>query len=118
MKKQRLSFATKAYLVAVLTLILGAIISHRLDDWSWLSRMGALIVINGIILTSHQILNHIQQLKNNQMRWQSQFNRDWAEHDKHHFIHQHEEWVSEKHGLYMLISGTFVWGFGDVLNYL
>ena len=117
---KHIPFAIKAYFVALLTLVIGALMSVYLQDWSWLSRMGALIVINGIILTSHQIIDHIQQLKVHQTPLASQFKRDWAEQDKQHFIqHKYSDiWIYEKHGLYMLIAGTFIWGFGDLLNYV
>ena len=112
-------FAFKAYAIAFITLLLGMVLSLKLSDWTWLSRAGSLIVINGIILTSHQIIHHIQRLQQNQIHWQSQFNRDWAAGDKHHFIYDSSTgiWMDEKYGFYMLIVGTFVWGFGDLLNY-
>jgi len=34
-----------------------------------------------------------------------------------HLIHHEANiWATEKYGLYMLILGTLVWGFGDLLN--
>ncbi len=113
-----LRFTINAYAVATCTLGLGIILSVRQGDWSWFSRSGSLVVINGIILTSRQILDHIQHLKQRQIRRESQFERDWAKEGKHHLIREDHEhlWKSEKYGLYMLISGTFIWGFGDLLN--
>lgn len=111
-------FAIKAYAIALLTLLLGATLSVGLHDWTWLARSGSLVVINGIVLTSHQILDHINRLKLNQGRLPSQFGRDWAERDKRQFINESPEgvWRYEKYGLYMLIIGTLVWGFGDLPN--
>ncbi len=108
-------FTLKAYSVALLTLAAGAGLSLHLSDWGWLSRSGSLVVINGIILTSHQIIEHIHQLG----RWQagdSPCSRDWARADRRHFVHADHQvrWVSEKHGLFMLVFGTLVWGFGDL----
>jgi len=113
-------FAIRAYAIAALTLLLGLVLSVRLNSWTWLSRSGSLIVINGIVLTSHQIFEHMQRLRQSQMRRQSQFNRDWAGGEKSAFVHDKEEllWLSEKYGLYMLIFGTFIWGFGDLIDYL
>lgn len=113
-------FTVIAYVIALLTLALGIFLSIRQSDWSWLSRSGSLIVINGIILTSQQIIEHIQLLKQRQMRWGSQFYRDWVTEDKHHLTHDDSNttWRLEKYGLYMLIIGTLVWGFGDLINFI
>ncbi len=108
-----------AYIIAILTLIVGAIISLESNDWQWFSRSGSLLVINGIILTSRQIIEHIQQLKHLQ-RHAHQSLRDWAKGDKNHLIKEYHElqWRDEKYGLYMLIAGTFIWGFGDLVGYI
>lgn len=113
-------FTLKAYSVALLTLAAGVLLSIELRDWSWFSRSGSLVVVNGIVLTSHQIIEHIQHLSQAQRQRTVQFSRDWACEDKHHFIHDDHrlKWASEKNGLYMLIGGTLIWGFGDVLNLL
>ncbi|MEN8170398.1 MAG: hypothetical protein ABFS08_09270 [Pseudomonadota bacterium] len=114
---RNLKFTIKAYTAAFITLLVGVVLSFELGDWSWLSRSGSLVVVNGIILTSHQIIEHMQRL-GRQQRSDSMVNRDWASDDKHHFIHDDHEvlWRSEKYGLYMLIIGTLVWGFGDLPN--
>lgn len=110
-------FAIKAYIVALLTLVLGAVLSINLDDWQWFARSGSLVVVNGIILTSHQIIEHVGRLNRRQSRWESQFHHDWADDDKQNLIYRDEHlWATEKYGLYMLILGTLVWGFGDLLG--
>lgn len=113
-------FKLRAYTTALITLFIGAIVSVELNDWSWFSRSGSLVVINGILLTSHQIIQHMQTLGQYQRRGNSQFEKDWAHEEKHQFIHDDHEnrWNSEKDGLYMLIFGTLVWGFGDLINIL
>lgn len=116
MKGQR--FTLKAYSTALLTLILGVVFSIKLHDWNWFARSGALVVINGIILTSHQIIEHMRTLNRSQNDPASKFNRDWAKADKQNLIHDYSQdvWMNEKYGLYMLIAGTLVWGFGDLIN--
>jgi len=110
-------FAIKAYIVALLTLLFGVVFSLNLHDWSWFSRSGSLVVVNGIILTSHQIIEHVGRLNRRRSRWESQFNHDWADDDKQNLIYRDEHlWATEKYGLYMLIIGTLVWGFGDLLG--
>ena len=117
MKTRRI--AVSAYAIAALTLLLGLVLSVRLNSWTWLSRSGSLVVINGILLTSHQIFEHMHRLRQSQIRSQSQFNRDWAGGEKSAFVHDKKEqvWLSEKYGLYMLIFGTLIWGFGDLIDY-
>ncbi len=111
-------YTLRAYAVALITLLIGAAISRETGDWSWFSRFGALVVVNGILLTSHHIIIHIHNLSHYHQR--RSCNRDWAADDKYEFIHDDNEhrWMSEKHGLYMLIGGTLIWAFGDLLNLL
>ncbi len=112
-------FALKAYVAAFITLLIGAVMSIELGDWSWFSRCGSLVVVYGILLTSHQIIEHMQHL-GRQHRRDSMVNRDWGSDARHHFLHDDDEqrWRSEKNGLYMLIIGTLIWGFGDLINLL
>jgi hypothetical protein len=111
-------FTANSYLIAFATVATGVALSVNLDDWSWFSRSGSLVVVNGIILTSHQIIEHIQNLGRYQRQQGSQFNKDWATEEKHTLIHDDHEyrWRSEKNGLTMLIGGTLIWGIGDVIN--
>lgn len=76
MKTKR--FAIKAYAIASLTLLLGVVLSLVFKDWEWFSRSSSLVVINGIILTSSQIIDHINRLKLEQAPASRQFGRDWA----------------------------------------
>jgi hypothetical protein len=116
---KRTRFTLKAYTAALLTLLLGVLLSLELGDWGWFSRSGSLVVVNGIILTSHQVIEHMHQLGRERRR-DSMVNRDWAVEENHHFIHDDHEvrWRSEQYGLYMLIVGTLVWGFGDLVALL
>ena len=116
MKGQR--FTLNAYTTALLTLLLGIILSIKQNDWGWFARSGSLVVINGIILTSHQIFEHMRSLNQSQKEPGSKFDRDWAKADKQRLIHKYSQdiWTNEKYGLYMLITGTLVWGFGDLIN--
>ena len=112
-------FTLKAYTAALITLLLGALLSMELGDWNWFARSGSLVVVYGILLTSQQIIEHMQHLGKQQRR-DMMVNRDWGADARHHFLHDdHEQrWLSEKNGLTMLISGTLVWGFGDLINLL
>lgn len=112
-------FTLKAYAAALITLLVGALLSMEQGDWGWFARSGSLVVVYGILLTSHQIIEQMQQLGRQQRR-DSMVNRDWGADARHHFLHDDHEtrWRSEKNGLYMLIIGTLVWGFGDLINRL
>ena len=112
-------FTLKAYAAAFITLMIGAVISIELADWNWFARSGSLVVVYGILLTSQQIIEHMQHLGRQQRR-DMMVNRDWGSDARHHFLHDdHEQrWLSEKNGLTMLIIGTLVWGFGDLINLL
>lgn len=108
-------FAIKAYSIALLTLGAGIALSIRFSDWQWFSRSGSLVVINGIILTSHQIFEHMHAL-GRQRQGETPCSRDWAHAERRTLVHDDHEvrWMSEKCGLYLLILGTLVWGFGDL----
>lgn len=112
-------YIINAYGTALLLLAGGLLLSLRLDDWSWFSRSGSLVVVNGIILTSHQIIAHIHQLER-ERRLGGQVNRDWAGEEKYRLLHEdaYSLWANERCGLYMLIAGTLIWGFGDLFNLL
>lgn len=113
-------FTQKSYVAAVITLLVGVFVSVRMHDWNWLSRSGSLIVVIGIILTSNQILLHMHHLDQARRHHESNFNKDWARAQKSEnlFLDKHHQWRNEKYGFYMLIVGTLVWGFGDLLNLL
>ncbi len=111
----------KAYFIASLILAAGALTSIGQGDWSWFSRCGSLVVVIGIILTSSQILEHIRMLKVRQINTHGDFNRDWAQQERQQTLQNsrfHEEltWANERSGLLMLISGTLIWGFGDLVE--
>lgn len=118
-KKQRRLF----YLAAYLVIFIGITISYSLNNWQWFSRTGALIVILGIYLTSIQIIenNHRLTARSHEIHRNGNFQRDWAD-DKqeqilsHDPAHEAETWVMGKCGFNLLISGTFICGFGDLLS--
>jgi len=113
-------YTIKAYAAAFVTLAAGVALSVESGDWSWFSRSGSLIVVYGIILTSHHIFVHVHNLNHMQHHRNSQIQRDWARETKHEFIHDDIEhtWMNEKSGLLMLVLGTLIWGFGDLIGRL
>lgn len=94
------------------------------QDWQWFSRSGSLIVILGIYLTSSQIIENSRRLGERRAAHKNgNFQRDWAN-DKqekllrHTRSHEEETWVMGKCGFNLLIMGTLIWGFGDLLALL
>ncbi len=119
MKRKRNTL--KAYAIASIILASGCMTSISQGDWTWFSRCGSLVVVIGIILTSSQILEHIRMLKLRQMNIYGDFTRDWAKEERQQTLQDsrfHEEitWTNERSGLLMLITGTLIWGFGDLIE--
>ena len=113
----------KAYSIACIILVIGCLSSIHFDDWSWFSRSGSLVVVIGIILTSSQILNHIQLLKLRELNLSGDFNRDWASEERKQTLlesrfNEEATWTNERSGFLMLIAGTLIWGFGDLVGIL
>lgn len=112
----------RAYIWTFLSLSLGAAISLYEHDWSWFSRSGSLIVIIGILLTSEQIIEELQLMRqrrrHSEQHQDSWSSHDWAEEAVNHkkLRTGEEEFSGRSHGLYMLILGTLVWGFGDIVG--
>lgn len=107
----------KAYLVSLLFLTAGVALSVLLNDWHWFARSGSLVVVAGILLTSWQLIDNAQRLDVHF----SDSSHDWAETaESRKRVRKHikddASWHNERYGLYLLIAGTLVWGFGDLLN--
>lgn len=115
----------RAYVIVAAILALGLWASVQSGDWSWLTRAGSAVVAVGILLTSSHIREHGRQLR----RWRSQLGsgpgsqsqRDWAERERAEGLlrsrtQEEDIWEVEGHGLYILIVGTLVWGFGDLIG--
>lgn len=79
------------------------LLSFFLNNWEWFSRIGALIVVLGIFLTSTQIIEQSKRLRQLRQRYkgahrEGDFQRDWAN-GKHQQILLHaraqeeETWV-------------------------
>jgi hypothetical protein len=101
----------------------GIVVSLKSGDWTWFSRSGSALVAIGILFTSHQILEHSLRLKENRMRWEERSGHDWADENSIRKLikarsREEDLWEIEFHGLYMLVVGTLVWGFGDLLGRL
>jgi len=125
MKKRSLKNQTLVvYFLSALILLVSLYLSYTNHDWQWFSRSGSLIVILGIYLTSSQIIENSHRLDQRRSTYNDgNFQRDWAS-DKHEKIlhhqrdHEEETWVMGKCGFNLLITGTLIWGFGDLVSLL
>lgn len=126
MKKKNIKKqALLVYFISYTIIFISLYISYTLQDWQWFSRTGSLIVVLGIYLTSIQIIenSHRLRLRDRKTRNSGNFQRDWAN-DKqeqifsHDPAHETETWVMGKCGFNLLITGTLIWGFGDLLSLL
>lgn len=107
----------RAYLTSLLFLLAGVALSITLKDWNWFARSGSLVVIAGILLTSWQLIDNARRLNVHF----SDSAHDWAETAESRKrvrkqIKDEASWHNERYGLYLLIAGTLVWGFGDLMN--
>lgn len=125
MKKKNLKSQTFfIYFLSVFIVCSSLSISYIYQDWQWFSRAGSLIVILGIYLTSSQIIENSHRLgQRRSAHKDGNFQRDWAQDKQEKILHpirSHEEetWVMGKCGFNLLIIGTMIWGFGDLLSIL
>ena len=81
------------------------------------------MVVIGVLLTSSQIIENNRRLKKRHGHTDGNFHRDFADELKQSSLEkkpldEEDLWISGLHGLYLLVSGTLIWGFGDLLNAL
>lgn len=126
------SNAAKTYVLAAGIFLVGVLLSLNSGDWSWFARSGSAVVALGILLTSHEIIDHYEYLREHQRPRDGRppapttptpAGRDWASKNSIRELiraRRREEtvWESEFHGLRMLVVGTLVWGFGDLIGRL
>ena len=86
---------------SVVAVILGLWASYTTGNGSWLARSGAVIVILGAISVSRGLFRHESGLK---YLLEQMFTRDGLS--------------REKVGLILMIIGTLIWAFGDLVGHL
>ena len=122
--KKHVTLSTgKALLLSLSVFICGILLSIQRDDWTWFARSGSIIVVIGIFLTSSQIIENSRRLKIRRYRHRQNFNRDYAEDIKRASLERSRSldediWENGLRGLYLLVIGTLIWGFGDLAGYL
>lgn len=122
--KRRVLLSTrKAMLLSAVVTATGIWFSFSTANWNWFARSGSLVVIIGIFLTSSQIIENSRKLRHRRIYHDHNFRRDFAEDLKKHTLErsrslEEDIWENGLRGLYLLVSGTLIWGFGDLLGAL
>lgn len=124
-----------AYVLAGLAVVAGCLLSLFSGNWQWLARSGSAVVVIGIVLTSTQVLENARRLRHRRGHWDNHLRRmqgresgntnpsmhDWAG-DMRALSRarqrEEETWEYERSGVYMLVFGTLLWGFGDLVGVL
>lgn len=113
-----------AYLLTFASLGVGVLLSLLEANWQWFSRSGSLVVVIGILLTSTQIIEELQQIR--LRRWRNDNHADsWSTHDwvedtqsQKTFRDLEDDPLGRGQGLFLLVIGTLIWGFGDLVGRL
>ncbi len=124
-----LSGLIRRYLLTSLIFLVGISASLATGDWNWFARSGSAVVALGVLLTSHQILEQYhrlrvsQELNDHRPTNGHARERDWAgENSMRELIrtrrHEEDRWAEEFFGMRILVVGTLVWGFGDLIGVL
>ena len=122
--KKHVTLSTgRALLLSLFVLIFSILLSIQRDDWTWFARSGSIIVVIGIFLTSSQIIENSRRLRIRRYRHKQNFLRDYAEDIKRGSLERSRSldediWENGLRGLYLLVIGTLIWGFGDLAGYL
>jgi len=123
LKRHVILSTRKALVLSATVFILGVWLSFDQNDWSWFARSGSMIVVIGIFLTSSQIIENSRRLKIRRSYNEHNFNRDFAEDIKRGTLQRsrgldEDIWENGLRGFYLLVVGTLVWGFGDLVGLL
>jgi NADH:ubiquinone oxidoreductase subunit K len=117
-------------IVSVIVIVLGVILSFISKDWTWFSRSGSLLVVIGIIVAANDINKSLAVLEDSKFSEQileriKEIRPDVEENEinnrKEEILGLLKELMTQFYRrieLAILITGTIVWGFGDLIGTL
>ena len=106
-------FTNRAFLcaVALIWLALAIFVSIRTKDWSWFSRSGAILCIIGAVLSCRSVIRLTPQ-ERIQIR-NMNIVEVFSESEK---AEQERDSSAVTIGVVLLVSGTIIWAYGDLLS--
>lgn len=111
----------RGFLLASLAAVAGcAWLSVELQDWTWFARSGALLTALGLVLASRKILIARADLVAllSEMENADGVQRTARLESFKRLQRDLDRQVMEKAGFGLLLVGTLIWGFGDLLGRL
>lgn len=110
-----------AVILSLIATVSSAIFSIRTGDWNWFSRSGSLVVVIGIFLTSTQVIENSRRLRSRRTNRIKNFDRDYAEESRKQTLSRsrildEDLWANGLRGFYLLVIGTLIWGYGDLIG--
>jgi hypothetical protein len=123
LRRHALLSTRKAIALSVLATAVSFVVSLQTGDWNWFARSGSLVVVIGIFLTSSQIIENSRNLRARRARRARNFDHDYAEELKQQSLSRSRSldedlWENGLRGLYLLVIGTLIWGYGDLIGTL
>lgn len=85
-----------SFSLSMLVITISWAISEHLNDWMWFARSGSLLVSIGVLTTAYDIKGRMEK-SNAPTQYVSQ------------------TIIMEA---FIIITGTIIWGFGDLINYI
>jgi hypothetical protein len=112
---------------SILVLIVGILISLITSNWLWFSRSGSILVVIGVLMTAYDIESSLKNTKFLEfILKEMEARKKYVTNDEKEFVTEHlESRITSVFGgffkfleIKILIIGTLVWGFGDLVGCL
>ena len=105
-------------MIALIAMIYSLVTSVRSGDWQWFTRSGSIVTLCGAVLSVRRLVRFgPKQMAINEstidggMWGDSRAERRYKEEERQRLL----DYVAANWGLVLLISGTLIWGYGDLL---
>ncbi len=117
-------------IASLIVTLIGILLSYNSGDWTWFSRSGSLLVVIGIIVAVKDINKSLAELEDRKLtdyllEKLKERRPDIDENEIHDSKKEIMELTKEKIAIFyrrvevsILITGTVIWGFGDLIGSL